>query len=223
MPIISNFPTRDVQGRKDVTGPYTTLTRKSKMITVHCSGLQAGKSYKLLMYTASRKSGNKMGAWYHPTNYDGDNGRIGYGNLAGYNSNSPYPPVPDWMQNGGYLQTEWQIDGGCVTINLCNWIMQMLKPYGGGATWDDIWDKGDSNRHGVYSASVLGVSHSAFAPLLFRFCVQDSEGTVYPCRNTLRVGAARILSDGVGYPRIGLDGNATDRHIIPSTLYCSII
>ena len=63
--------------------------------------------------------------------------RKGYGQIAGtsyeYKGRQYYPPVPDWMPNNGYLQTEWVFspdENGIakIIIDPSHWLVSLLKP-----------------------------------------------------------------------------------------------
>lgn len=174
---------------------YTTLTRDSAQLTVHCHGLQDGKSYRLHLYTVSRHRGNRQGAWFHPANYDAEpvdgvpEQRIGYGRIAGNQYvNIVFPSVPDWMPNGGYLQTEWDIGAdGTVKIDLSSWILPLLK------AMDGAWGSLETTEHRYYVVTgIIGVSNRCYAGRLFRFCL-ISEDTVFPCRDTLSIGGKNFI------------------------------
>lgn len=205
---------------------YTTLTRDSQTVTVHCHGLRADKTYKLCLYAASRHRGNKMGAWYHPDNYDVEpvdgksDHRIGYGKLAGKacssNKAAVFPAVPSWMQNAGFLQTEWDIQAGNqnVAIDLPTWLLPMVKPVGK-TEWTTELTHGGRN---YVAGRMIGVSNQHFAGLLIRFCVVDGDGTVYPCQDTLTVGCGKWKDQNDKLvPRVFI--NSTNKMLITQDSY----
>ena len=210
---------------------YTTLTRDSQTVTVHCHGLRDDKTYKLCLYTASRHRGSKMGAWYHPDNYDvepvagASDHRIGYGKLAGkavYGVGvDVFPDVPSWMPNNGFLQTEWNVSAGAqtATIDLITWLPPMVKPVG-----KTIWTTDNVESLGIFvTGHMIGVSNKHFAGLLFRFCPVDDEGIAYPCLDTLTVGCGKWKNqDDKLVPRVFV--SSTDKALIArdSCLYTSI-
>ncbi len=190
----------------ELATPYTTLTRGRKgTLTVHCHGLQQGESYALHLYTVTRRSGSCYKQWRHTPNYDFDDSgkavcRKGYGKLAsrtyvGYrDENGCYPEVPEWMPNGGYLQTEWNgifvaVAGdtdAIIPIDLRTWLLPMLKPKR--ILSDESWAK----------CLLIGVGGRAKAPLLMQWrIVRLSDGAVGECRQTLRVGVHCPHRDGV--------------------------
>lgn len=167
-------------------GPYTTLSRGGARLNIHCHGLTAGEAYAIHLYTVTRRRGNAMGEWRHPSNANtgvGFTGK-GYARLAGQHYASDkldtviYPEVPSWMPNGGILQTEWEFtaesDTHKLTIDLEEWILPMLKPI----------DGEDFSR-----CALIGVNRGTKAPLLMRFkIVRLITGAVGESRNTLRIG-----------------------------------
>lgn len=166
-------------------GPYTTLSRGGTRLNIHCHGLTAGEDYAIHLYTVTRRRGNAMGEWRHPSNANtgvGFTGK-GYARLAGQHyasgkNTAIYPEVPSWMPNGGILQTEWEFtaesDTHKLTIDLEEWILPMLKPIEGE----------DFSR-----CALIGVSRGTNAPLLMRFkIVRLITGAVGESRNTLRIG-----------------------------------
>ena len=77
--------------------------------------------------------------------------RKGYGRIAGTSyeyvplDEDPlyYPPVPYWMPNNGYLQTEWSFipdENGVakIIINPKHWLVPLLKPDGPSDSLKDI-------------------------------------------------------------------------------------
>lgn len=180
--------------------PYTTLTRDGKAgtVTVHFHGLVAGERYALYLYTANRRNGRRQKAWRHTPNYDFDDenrsvSRKGYGRLAGtaigcLSDNGNYPSVPDWMPNDGYLQTEWEVPAGAqeFKIYLKRWLLPMLKPIVPSA--DDPWKK----------CGMIGLGTTDKASLLMQWrLVRLDDGAVGECRDTLKVGAPKVPSDGI--------------------------
>ena len=173
---------------------YTELAKYNRQGTAHpplvrvmCHGLKAGETYAVHLYTSSRRRGCSQDPWRHPSNENTGEGYTGkgYANLVGAKyacneNNDVYPDVPDWMPNGGILQTEWEVTAAAETevleIDLSTWLLPMLKP----AEADF-----DLDTYGL-----IGVANSCIAPLLFRFCVVK-DGVVGPCMNTLRVGLAK--------------------------------
>lgn len=208
----------------------TTLTRYRSTVTVHCHGLISDNAYRLCLYTASRHRGNKMGAWYHPDNYDAvlETGaydhRMGYGKLAGkqisVSSAEVFPAVPDWMPNDGYLQTEWEVGAdGTVTIDLMRWLLPMVKP-----VWKSAWTTQTLLSEVYVAGRMLGVSNNRFAGSIFRFCLVDGVGTAYPCDDTLVVGGGRWEDEnGIVLPRIFVNNtDPSSPHIDSSYFYSSI-
>lgn len=178
--------------------PCTMLTRdgKSGTATVHFRGLVAGERYALYLYTANRRNGRRQKAWRHTPNYDIDRdtaeSRKGYGCLAGtkvacLSDGVGYPSVPDWMPNGGYLQTEWEVSSGSeqIEIDLKRWLLPMLKPLNPAA--NDPWA----------SCGMIGLGQCDNASLLMQWrLVRLEDGAVGECRDTLKVGAPRDNKSG---------------------------
>ena len=199
---------------------YTDLSRTRQTVTVNCYGLTPGEEYEVHLYTASRRRGNAKGAWRHPSNTNtGVNftGK-GYARLAGQkyassrNSETCYPEVPDWMPNGGILQTEWAFTAvestEHVTIDLRRWLMPMLKPVGG------QWERG-CELIGIGVGANGDESHTTRASLLMRFkVVHKGTGEVGQTVDTLRVGR-------VSKVEMSVRGDANDGYAI-SGLYTSI-
>lgn len=165
---------------------YTEIIRTGPAVTVVCRGLTVGQTYGLHLYTAARRRGNRQAAWRHPSNEntgDGFTGK-GYYNLVGqhymcFQEFDQYEPVPEWMPNGGILQTEWEFVATAKTerinISLNSWLLPMLKPIGG------YWDNEEYLLIGV---------HADKAPLLMQFRLVNGKA-VGECKNTLCVGVAR--------------------------------
>lgn len=201
---------------------YTTLSKTQQKLTVHFKNLQSNKTYTLYCLTTSRKGGNQYGEWYHPENL-----HLGYENqLAGkyvvdkWHPTDLFQATPSWMPNSGKLQTEWTTTTDYVTINLAEWFVPMIKPVneisGGGQANFAIYSKDSSN----YIASTIGVDQNARAPRLFKFCLADEDGIIYPCQQVLRIGhiinsTTKFFLIGVGQTGVGF----IERH----TLYSSIV
>ncbi len=199
------------------TQPYTTLRRYDytgmfngssipyrKKLFVDFHNLVPGKKYKLWLFTCSRRGGRKYGPWMHHLNYDADGlneygvGRLGYGTVAKSPLNSDRYPnahefaeVPEWMPNNGYLQTEWDIEDGTTSleISLDEWIVPMMRPacvYSKESSWNGRFDS-NADYEDFYG-KMIGVAGRSAAAKLFRFCVADASGTVYPAMSTLAVG-----------------------------------
>lgn len=197
--------------------PYTTLTRDGThaTVTVHLHNLDPNETYAVHLYTANRRSGNCQKAWRHTPNFGfSDKGknisRKGYARLAGRLCGDPangvfYPPVPSWMPNGGYLQTEWPLMMGdsSLEIDLRQWLMPMLKPLD--VEQADPWAE----------CGLIGLDPSSNAGLLMRFCaVRARDGAVGESRDTLRVGVGDPENGGY---LIGRESEADGK------LYTSIV
>ncbi len=197
--------------------PYTTLTRdgRSGILTVHSHNLVEGEHYALHLYTANRRNGRWRKAWRHTPNCDFDDrssniSRKGYGRLAtqsiGNNvENGVYPAVPEWMPNGGYLQTEWEfpIRTEKIKINMKEWLLPMLKPLVPNA--DDPWAE----------CGMIGIGEGDVASLLMQFrLVRLDDGAVGECRDTLKVGAGK---NSDGQTRINMSGTK------PLNIYTAIV
>lgn len=192
--LLQPFPTKVSDLENDL--PYTTMTKKEGYITIHCHNLKENKNYKLHLYTVSRKKGNYYGHWFHPNNYT-----FGYANLAGNSiaqgGSSPpsnpetdpaFPPIPDWMPNGGLIQTEWDIEeNGKVKIYLRDFLKDMIKPIN--STWDETVQVPEIELNAsCIPCQIIGISNKAYAGRLFRFCIVDDTGVIYQCYNTLVIG-----------------------------------
>ena len=211
----------DDEGGEGEMTAYTALRRttntETQQVSVHCHSMEAGQTYALHLYTVNRRRGSCFKGWRHTPNYDAEKrnvSRKGYGHLTGsfyqYLDGSPlYPEVPDWMPNGGYLQTEWEItadDNGAAVleVDLRTWLLPMLKPRTPGA--GDPWAECD----------LIGVGKGDKAPLLMQWrLVRLSDGAVGECRQTLRVGVKNANKGGT----ITIANDL----IRPGELYTSII
>lgn len=179
---------------------HTTLTRDGKAgtVTVHFHGLRAGERYALHLYTAYRRKGRCQKEWRHTPNYDSSRTDVhlkGYGNLSGVyfahvNGNTPYPVAPEWMPNGGFLQTEWAIQTiptpvEKIEINLKQWLLPMLKPLDPAA--DDPWAE----------CGMIGLGRAAGASLLMQWrLVRLEDGVIGDCLDTLKVGVLSVAGKG---------------------------
>lgn len=193
--------------------PYTTLRRYNysdgayrnrKKLFVDLHNLVLGKKYKLWLFTCSRRNGRKYGPWMHPPNYDATKpneygvSRFGYGMVAGQPVQSKpeyvFCDVPEWMPNEGFLQTEWDIptDASPLEISLDTWLLPMIRPEHKDRdnNADGMFDS-DATAKEVYGA-MIGVAKPALAGKLFRFCLVDDSGVVYPSESTLSVGASKV-------------------------------
>lgn len=130
----------------EIANPPKTTLLKSKdkaddlrILKVYCDGLIPGRPYTLLLYTLQRSRRNASRYWRHPLN-EIPNGDIiknrgkftGYANLANSDVNGKvFRDIPEWMENGGVLRTEWQFvpveDHHVVEINLSLWLRDLLK------------------------------------------------------------------------------------------------
>lgn len=201
--------------------PYTTLSKalyvdpdtpnyRTPRITVHLHNLDPERTYKLRLFTVSRRKGQKYGVWYSPLNYDetapAGEGKyhIGYAWLVGTpikNKDDKYADgetnvwqeVPSWMPCGGRLQTCWDVDPrtGSVEIDLAWWLLPLCKPYAftDVDVWGGEWVELDNNP-GLLVGRLIGIGKSAQAGKLLRWCLVDDRGKVYPTRNTLNVSTA---------------------------------
>ena len=227
--------------------PYTTLSKalyvdpdndryRTPRITVHLHNLDPARTYKLRLFTVSRRKGQKYGEWYSPLNYDetapageGKYG-IGYAWLAGTpitNHDNKYADgetivwqeVPSWMPYGGRLLTCWDVipQTGRVEIDLGWWLLPLCKPYAFTEVeeWGGEWVELATDR-GHCVARLIGIGKSAQAGKLLRWCLVDDQGKVYPTRNTLNVSAA-CGNVGVNIP--GVPGEyADDAAVIDSEI-----
>lgn len=199
---------------------YTELARRAKgdtygkRVRIICYGLTVGENYAVHLYTSARRRGSRQDPWRHPSNENTGKGYTGkgYANLVqSYrNFSSPYPDVPDWMPNNGILQTEWELTAEAETqeleIDLCTWLLPMLKPDRGG-DFDD-------------GCRLIGIAKGVSAPLLFKFCVVK-DGVVGRCVDTLRVGQISSLKDNV-VTTLDLTDVGTNHCIYAKQLYTSI-
>lgn len=202
-------------------GVHTTLTRHGNEVRVHYHNLDPKRTYKLHLYTRSRHNGRKTGSWYHPDNYDKEDGRrIGYGTLAGKTAYQDkeavgvYDDVPYWMGKNGFLETEWPVnnDKPIQKIEIDYWMQTMLKPNtidgNDFYTWPDLKPDHRYDDRLYVNASILGISQGVVAGLQFQFCLVDDSGVVYPCKNTLTIGCLNDETKEVqftqhdGYPRV---------------------
>lgn len=232
--------------------PYTTLSRhlyvnpddlrdRTSRIVVGLHNLDPARTYTLRCYTVSRRKGYKYGVWYSPPDFEeageGEHDNVlGYGQIAGTKAiklNDGYTisfaKVPDWMPNNGILQTKWSVSAGAQTvqIDLATWLLPLCKPYVIPTTkWDGDFPPVDGNPN-ILLARFIGISKTAHAGKLFRFCLIDDRGSVWPTLNTLNVGAqinstADITSYDIGvldYIRIS---PAVNGKVVETYLHTSI-
>ena len=194
--------------------PYTTLSRhlyvnpdnladRTSRIVVGLHNLDPARTYTLRCYTVSRRKGYKYGVWYSPPDFEeagkGNHDNVlGYGQIAGTQATKladgekiSFAKVPDWMPNNGILQTKWSVSAGAQTvqIDLATWLLPLCKPYVIPTTkWDGDFPPVDGNPN-ILLARFIGISKKARAGKLFRFCLVDDHGTVWPTLNTLNIGA----------------------------------
>ena len=131
--------------------------------------------------------------WAHPENWDvrtsEDKPRLGYGLIQGQpyasaDDNPPYPPVPDWMPNNGFIETVFPIDEAAleqsyIEIPLYRWLAAMLKPLDG--------EELDWKTCGLIGLQKGGGK----APILFQFRLYKGGEELGECRNTLCFGFRR--------------------------------
>lgn len=184
--------------------PYTTIQKikavsSSPYIIVRMHNLDPSRTYTLRAYTVSRHGGSNYGDWYTPRDYTEEatdsKRQLGYGLLADrLIDNDRYPAkrfavVPDWMPNDGYIQTQWEIPAGPKQLKIDPhlWLVPLVKPHipQDASSWDGsfVVNPGTSRL----SADLIGIGRKAHAGKLFRFCLTDDTGRVFPCRNTLKV------------------------------------
>lgn len=215
--VTAEIPAFSTQIQKPNT-PYTTLSRhlyvnpddsedRTSRIVVGLHNLDPARTYTLRCYTVSRRKGYKYGTWYSPPDFEevGQNKHdniLGYKALAGLQATKLddgrvifFAEVPAWMPNNGILQTKWPVSAGAQTvqIDLATWLLPLCKPY---VLRDERWD-GDfppfDDDTNILAARLIGISKTARAGKLFRFCLVDDLGTVWPTLNTLNVGAQNYL------------------------------
>lgn len=240
--------------------PYTTLSKalyvdpvnpsyRTSRITVHLHNLDPARTYKLRLFTVSRRKGQKYGVWYSPLNYDetapAGEGKyhIGYAGLVGTpiktldNKDADgetivWQEVPSWMPYGGRLQTCWDVipQTGRVEIDLGLWLLPICKPYAftDVDVWGGEWVELDNNP-GLLVGRLIGIGKSAQAGKLLRWCLVDDRGKVYPTRNTLNASAAcgNVDVDIPGVPGSYADDAVVINSAIPiiksSSLHTRII
>lgn len=202
---------------------YTTLSKVQQNLTVNFHNLQTGKTYHLYCLTTSRKGGNKYGDWYHPKNF-----HLGYKNqLEGRYVYDKYKPTilfqstPSWMPNNGLLQTEWTLPNSTsLSIRLNEWIVPLVKPMNEttrlGQPNFSTW----SFDNKCYVASIIGVAQKIRASRLFKFCLADEDGIIYPCQHTLKIGSAGKI--GENFLLIEINRTTGKGSILSSCLYSSI-
>ena len=213
--------------------PYTTLSKalyvdpnntgyRTSRITVHLHNLDPARTYKLRLFTVSRRKGQKYGVWYSPLNYDetapAGEGKyhIGYAGLVGTpittldnkyadGETRVWQEVPSWMPYGGRLLTRWDVipQTGRVEIDLGLWLLPICKPYAFSDVdvWGGEWVELDNNP-GLLVGRLIGIGKSAQAGKLLRWCLVDDRGKVYPTRNTLNVSTAVAGDVAVNIPGV---------------------
>lgn len=176
--------------------PHVELERNGPVVRIRLCGLDGYTGDDMLqlhLYHASRHRGRKF-RWRHPANFDAAAGsdRWGYGLLAGKICDGwNFPPVPGWMPNNGFMQTEIPITdemlaGGYLELDMRDYLMPLRKP---GATFpvSTAWDT--FGTLGLSRKNTNGCSH------LFRFHVVKDGVILARCRDTLR---ARVEKDSKG-------------------------
>lgn len=193
--------------------PYTTLSRhlyvnpedstdRTSRIVVGLHNLDPERTYTLRCYTVSRRKGYKYGNWYSPPDLDEVNDGKAHNNILGYHALAGmeaqrtkdeiiyFVAIPDWMPNDGVLQTKWPIsaDAKTIQIDLSTWLLPLCKPHKMRHPWNGDFQPIQSTSS-ILAARLIGISNNIHAGKLFRFCLVDDLGTVWPTLNTLNVGA----------------------------------
>lgn len=203
---------------------YTTLeklnssTATASMVRIRLHGLELAEGpFAIHVYQCMRRR-KRATYWRHPSNWSEEPGtgvcKLGYRQIAnrlyahGENtSDIPYPEVPEWMPNNGYLRTEFPVatthlKRGYFDLNLTTWLLPLLKPINEAMDWTHC--------------GLIGLQDDGtIAPLLFRFCVVSGGKVIGEARNVLAVGkrGSTQLEDGDLTP---------DKTIKNSALYVSI-
>lgn len=209
--------------------PFTTLERKGCKLAINFHNLDASETYTLRCYTVSRKKGNKYGKWYYPEK------GIGYALMAGkavghLTSGITYQAVPSWMPNNGFLQVEWAIQGTDKSkrLSLDGWLVPMCKPCdssgNGTKTGNFLETTGIAPTiRDYYIANMIGVDANTLAGKLFKFCLRDSSGNIYPCLNTLKVGQVINTSQNTFTFQTDKNGSSNTTRLFSIDIYTSII
>ncbi|MDO4564705.1 MAG: hypothetical protein Q4C04_03750 [Clostridia bacterium] len=154
----------------------------------------------LHLYRCLRRKSRRY-SWVHPANWSeqGENmARFGYGLIA----QTPYactntadtllyPPVPDWMPNNGYLQTEFPLNeenlqNGFYELSIGSFLLPLLKPTDKALGWNDM--------------GFIGLGGSGLkAPLLFQFRLVADGRILSRIHDTLCIGMHRgNRAEGIG-------------------------
>lgn len=135
---------------------------------------------------------NRKYHWSHPVNWnvqtEENHPRLGYGLIAkqpyaNVSENPPYPDVPAWMPNNGFIETVFPIDEealeqGYIDIPVYRWMVPMLKPVDDELEWQ--------------KCGLIGLQKAGgMAPLLFRFMLFRNGEPVGTTRNTFCFGVSR--------------------------------
>ena len=177
---------------------YSYLTKQtiktrdqwSKKIIINCVNLNPNQNYKIYLYYCSRHNGHGYGGFYHPDNWNISNGkgRMGYSTLVGKLLPSSWI-APRWMPHDGYLVTEWELKPGetNLEINPSRWGLDLAKPTGFS---EEYYTNFCEPPFGALTpCGFVGTRNECRSTLLFKFCIVDSTNKVYPCINTLKLGA----------------------------------
>lgn len=175
------------------------LGKNQDVLRVYFSGLDSlDGSPELRLFHCIHRRERKY-HWAHPFNWnvstDDSHPRLGYGLIEGQpfgsnHGNPPYPHVPEWMPNNGFIETVFPIDEealerGYIDIPIYRWLVPMLKPI----RMEELdWR----------TCGLIGLQGNAGkAPLLFQFRLYREDKELGPCRNTFCFGISRHY----GYPQ----------------------
>ncbi len=196
--------------RKGVTEQYAARTAEAYTRTERISGgllrvyfsndpQRPMKAPSLQLMHCSRRRGTRY-KWRHPANFDVGSGspaaRWGYAQLAetSYENKKEagvplYPPVPDWMRNGGWMQTEIPLTAediarGYKELDPKTYFLPLIKPTlsGNELSWDSP---------GIVGLSV-GSRGRASATHLLRFDLADNGVIVGRGRNEILFGGKKL-------------------------------
>lgn len=142
---------------------------------------------ELHLYRCIRNRGART-HWIHPTDWwrepEIGQHRWGYGLLLG---KADYPPIPEWMPNDGFLQTEFDISAedrerGYIDIPLATYLLPLLKPVDEEHAWKKLGFIGLQNE-GRENCHLLR----------FRICKDGKPVDVLG--DTLRIGFRNTFED----------------------------
>ncbi|MBO5953230.1 MAG: hypothetical protein J6Q53_03805 [Oscillospiraceae bacterium] len=185
---------------------YTIPDQVSTMIRVHFANPECiPQNAQLHLYRCIRNRGART-HWTHPADWgcepEPGQHRWGYGLLL---RNAGYPPIPEWMPNNGFLQTEFTIsdedrERGYIELPLATYLLPLLKPVDDELKWKKLGFVG-----------LQGEGRENCHLLRFRICKDGKPIDVLG--DTLRIGFRNTFEDRTYF---------VNDHLVTTSLYTSI-